>query len=136
MKIGYTFTTSLEEMHEVLFDKLRRVQNKTALERIAKDLNTALISKKELSVLRRGLTDYMENLAKIEKEVSECLSFVAALQDSLENMGTPAEKPSGPAPVVDPAPQEELEKASEGVALQQSLASLGNFAKAMKNMKD
>jgi len=136
MKIGYTFTTSLEEIHEVLFDKLRRVQNKTALDRIAKELNASLISKKELSVLRRGLADYMDNLVRIEKEVAECLSFVTTLQDSLENMGAQTQKPSELVPVPDSEPEEATGASSEGIALQQSLASLGNFAKAMKNMKD
>jgi|TARA_R110002060_G_scaffold1502_2_gene3022 hypothetical protein len=135
MLIQYNFTTSLNEIHEVLFDKLKRARNKVEIESTLRELNQAFLEKKDLDVLKRHLIKALEDLKKMEKELAESLAFVSSLQDSLN-----APRNEAPQPQVLPADAPKVEKKpmapSQDVGnLQSSLQTLGKLATSLKNIE-
>ena len=127
MKIQYTFTVNLEEVHEVLFEKIDRVLKKAPIQETIVDLRRSLIKKEELKRTKNKIENCLENLERVKNELEECLMFVGGLQDYLSNSSlekAPVEnKPTEEKPQTEGDPQE-------------SLDSLRNLAQSLKNMQD
>jgi|10_taG_2_1085330.scaffolds.fasta_scaffold04226_6 hypothetical protein len=133
MKIQYVFSTSLGEVHEVLFDKLKRVQSKFSIGRSLKEINEAFVTKKSYGDLIRRLGECISHMQRVQYELQECLSFLQDLQKTLD----------GGAMNVSPAPEESTaqepqqveEASSNNVKLETSLHSLNNLAQTLKNIE-
>jgi len=135
MLIQYNFTTSLNEIHEVLFDKIKRARNKVEIESTLRELNQALLEKKDLEVLKRNLIKALEDLKKMEKELAESLAFVSSLQDSLNTPRNEVPQPQVPPP---DAPKVEKKRGvppQDVGNLQSSLQTLGKLATSLKNIE-
>jgi hypothetical protein len=127
MKIQYTFTANLSEVHEVLFDKLKRVDTKTSIAEGLAHLKTSLIGKKDLASIEKKMQTVLEDVETLHYELHECLTTVKGIQASLG--GAP------PAPSEVPMPQEESAPQHSSADLNDSLQKLTNFATSLKNIE-
>jgi len=124
MKIQYTFTANLSEIHEVLFDKLKRAENKTSVAEGLAHLKTSLIAKKDLAMIEKKMQAVLEDVEILQHEIYQCLATVKGLRGSLEG--------DGKAEPTQAAPEQ---GAPIGVPVDNPLQKLANLATSLKNIE-
>ena len=133
MKIQYTFTANLSEVHEVLFDKLKRVDSKTSIAEGLAHLKTSLIGKKDLTDIEKKMQTVLEDVETLHYELHECLSTVKGIQASLG--GAPPAPPEVAAATNSSPSREEGGPRHSSADLSDSLQKLTNFATSLKNIE-
>lgn len=124
MKVQYTFTANLSEIHEVLFDKLKRAENKTSVAEGLSHLKTSLIAKKDLAIIERTMQTVLEDVEILQYEIYQCLATVKGLRGSLE-------KGDAVAPA-EPVAEQDV---PTSVPVDNPLQKLANLATSLKNIE-
>ena len=124
MKVQYTFTANLSEIHEVIFDKLKRAENKTSVAEGVAHLKTSLIAKKDLAVIERKMQTVLEDVEILQYEIYQCLATVKGVRASLEG----GDEGTG----VEPAPEQDT---PISVPVDNPLQKLANLATSLKNIE-
>ena len=86
MKFQYTFTSDLEDVQEILYQKYSRIYNRNDLTSFHTNLKSDLINKNSLKDVEKVLTNYKDALISVLQEVEENRNFLESLLGSLNNV--------------------------------------------------
>ena len=134
MKIRYSFTADVKDVHNILLDKIKRYTNKYTVKDMLTNLEASLRQEKNLEAVKVNAEECLIACHDLLNELSEIVEFIESYQNSLQDKNETTQQKS---PEYDlPVSTQENSKEQAMTEIQNSMMQLSNLTESLKSIKE